>query len=195
MNYQERLEARRVEIEARNEKIIDALTCGEGVRAVAERFMLASKTVMKIRRDLGGPINEKTEPVSLPQMISIQALRAKRMQIKDISYNVGLTVAQVKRAIERRLYGLDCPVGGGAPPVPYSARSVAPSSAYDPPPKLWRLKPTRVIGWGGFGPEVESADAAMAAKEAAPLYGGRYPKSPAPRCSIYGSPAAMCAEN
>lgn len=195
MNYQERLAEIQRNIAARNAEIVDALWAGETVRSLAEKHNLTAKTVMKIRKELGGPINEVMTIVSLPQMISIQALRAKRMKIRDIADRVGLTFAQVSRAIERRMYGLDCPIGGGSSPIPYKSTHTAPSSAYDPPPKLWRLKPTRVIGWGGFGPEVESADAAMAAKEAAPLYGGRYPKSSSPRLSIYGSPAAMCAEN
>jgi len=59
------------------------------------------------------------------------------------------------------------------------------------------LVPTRVTG-AGFGPgggrDVEHADAALAAAEAAPLWGGRYPKSAQPRLrSVTGSPAAACA--
>lgn len=58
------------------------------------------------------------------------------------------------------------------------------------------LVPTRVIGAGfGRSPDVEPADAALAAGDAAPFRGGRYPKSPRPRpLSVTGSPGLMCAE-
>mgnify|MGYP001765595494 CR=1 FL=1 len=56
--------------------------------------------------------------------------------------------------------------------------------------------PTRVIGPGyGGSPDVEHADAALAAADAAPWRGGRYPKSPRPPArTMTGSPAQMCAE-
>lgn len=65
-----------------------------------------------------------------------------------------------------------------------------------PTERRGRLVPTRVIG-PGFGPgggrDVEHADAALAAADAAPLWGGRYPKTPQPRPrSATGSPAALC---
>lgn len=58
-----------------------------------------------------------------------------------------------------------------------------------------RLAPVRVIGWSAFGPDVEHADPAIAAADAAPWRGGRYPKAPSPPPrSLCGSTAAMCAE-
>lgn len=55
--------------------------------------------------------------------------------------------------------------------------------------------PTRIIGSGyGGSPDVEHADPVRAAADAAPLWGGRYPKA-AQRApfSATGSPGAMCA--
>lgn len=56
-----------------------------------------------------------------------------------------------------------------------------------------RLVPVRVIGWGEFGPEVEALDPAVAAADAAPFRGGRYPRAPTIPC-FGGSPAQACVE-
>lgn len=60
------------------------------------------------------------------------------------------------------------------------------------------LAPTRVIGNEGtaFGPDVEHADAAIAAADTRPFRGGRYPKVPHPPAfSEAGSPALSCVES
>lgn len=53
---------------------------------------------------------------------------------------------------------------------------------------------TRVIGPGfcGRDPDVEAADPIAAERDAAPLWGGRYPKGPSGSMSMFSSPAAAC---
>lgn len=57
-----------------------------------------------------------------------------------------------------------------------------------------RLVQTRVLRITPFGAEVEHADPRLAAYDASPFNGGRYPRSPRPVGSFCGSPALMCAE-
>lgn len=84
--------------------------------------------------------------------------------------------------------------------VPLEARVLDPAPR--PPTRfdLWprapsiRLMPTRVVGMTPFGPDVEAADPVRAAAEAAPLWGGRYPRRPSVARSAMSSPAGMCVE-
>lgn len=82
----------------------------------------------------------------------------------------------------------------GLPPLEANEVVVPP-----PPPRPMRgerarLVPMRVIGMTHFGPDVEHADPAKAEAERAPLWGGRYPRSPGPARSVLGSPAGACVE-
>ena len=79
--------------------------------------------------------------------------------------------------------------------IPVHPTPQAPPSRFDRWPRVKAsLVPTRIVAMTHFGADVEHADPAKAEAERRPLWGGRYPKSPAVHRSAIGSPAQVCAE-
>lgn len=113
-----------------------------------------------------------------------------------LAQRFGLRPKSVERIVtaERRRRAAE-----GLPPLERGASIVAPPPPPPPPPRpirgeKARLVPTRIVAMTPFGPDVEHADPAKAEAERAPLWGGRYPRSPSVSASGIGSPALACAE-
>lgn len=111
---------------------------------------------------------------------------ARRFDLRPKSIERIVTAERRRRAAE------------GLPPLERGTQIVSPLPPPPPPRPIRgekaRLVPTRVIAMTPFGPDVEHADPAWAEAERAPLWGGRYPRSPSVSASGIGSPALACAE-
>ncbi len=159
-----------VVMQRRDAEIVRAMVAGEGsATEIGQRHGLTGQRVGQILKRDGARIAGRIH----------DEWRAGATK-GQIGHRWSLAVGEIDRILRDVVAAVE--------PEPVRSTTVVPR-------RFASLAPTRVIGWSAFGPDVEHADPAIAAADARPWRGGRYPKAPSPPSrSLVGSMAALCAE-
>lgn len=162
--------------------------------AIVRRVGVARTTVSRILREaLAAPETRSAADVRAGDVHALAATHGIGQRRLAEAYGISQgRISEIIRGERRRR--ISCGLRPLEPPDEAGGGSEASEDLRPwPAPRPARLVPTRVTGWG-VGPEVEALDPVVAAADAAPLWGGRYPRAPRVEMSQGSSPAGLCVD-